>query len=258
MRLSVAIILFVQCIHAVVWGLFRSLDSAPDHWKLATIALLIGMFLSLPILRVDRSSLTSLFYAISANIVGGGIAVVTGYIGHSQSTVGATSAITFGAALLVPLVVIVLTHIEAVATVVFGAESFATIAIRRIAKRIKKTPQSNAISENYVSDIWPRSLSAACGLFVLSLIATYIREYSTAILSLFLSLVVVAHIGLTKLRVRNGSFASNAPETAEIISYILAHYGQTGRPPGGQLSTVDTVHDATREPNAGSAVRGET
>ena len=146
---------------------------------------------------------------------------------------------------------------ETVASSVFGTESFTTVAINRIAKRIRKAPRSDVISENYFSDVWSRSFFAGCGLFILGLIAVYLLEFSTAILALFLSFIVIGRIGLTKLRVRNGSFASNAQEAEEIISYLLTHHKQTGRPPGGQLSTTDLVHAAAGEFGAGDAVRGK-
>jgi len=236
----------------------RHSDNDPNYWKYAAIAVLIGIFLSLPILSIKNRAFVSLFFvAVLANAVGGILVAAASHIGQFDFSDVTTSAIPFVAALLVPLAVIVLIHLETVMTFVYGPESRTTIAVRRIAKRIKKEPQSDAVSANYASDIWLQSLSAGCGLLILSLIATYLLEFSTAILSIFLGIAVFGHIGLTNLRVRNGSFGSNAQEAEEIISYLLDRHQQTGRPPGGRLSIVDVAPAAVGETNARSSVRGE-
>jgi len=258
MRGSVAIILLVTTLQAAFWGILRFSDSDPDYWKYAAIALLVGIFLSLPILSVKNRTYATLFFAaVIANAVGGVLVAAASHIGHFDFSDVATSAIPFVAALLVPLAAIVFIKFETVATFLYGPESRTIIAMRRIVKRINRAPQSDAVSENYAFDMSSQSISAGCGLLVLGLIATYLLEFSTAILSIFLGIAVFGHIGLTNLRVRNGSFGSNAQEAEEIISYILDHHQKTGLPPGGRLSTVSTVHDAIGAMNVGSSVRGE-
>ena len=97
MRGSVAIILLTTGIQAAAWGLFSPSYRDPNYWKHAAIGLLIGIFLSLPILRVVRvrSLWLSFFVVVCANIAAGGLAAAAVYILRSGFTVEVTSAIAF-------------------------------------------------------------------------------------------------------------------------------------------------------------------
>ena len=93
----------------------------PNYWKLATIAVLVGILLSLPILRLDRPTLMqALLLAAAANGVGTWAATVFAYWTGHYFVFGSAFALTLGLTLLVPLVLIAMARIEEIAAIAFG------------------------------------------------------------------------------------------------------------------------------------------
>jgi len=92
-----------------------------NYWKLATIALLVGVLLSLPILRLTRPTmLQALVLSATANAVGAWVATVFAYWTGHYFVFGSAFALTLGLFLLVPLVLIAMARIEEIAAVAFG------------------------------------------------------------------------------------------------------------------------------------------
>ncbi len=113
------------------WGLFDASRHAkfawtgpvhdPDHWKLAGLALLLGLLLSLPILTRSRATVgETLTLAIAANLVGAWFAFVFAFWQTHYFVLGAAFALGLGIALLIPLVLIALARIEEIAAIAFG------------------------------------------------------------------------------------------------------------------------------------------
>jgi exo-beta-1,3-glucanase (GH17 family) len=93
----------------------------PNYWKLAAIALLIGILMSLPILRLPEPTLLQAFLlSTAANGVGAWIATVFAYWDGHYFVFGSGFALTLGLILLVPLVLIAMARIEEIAAVAFG------------------------------------------------------------------------------------------------------------------------------------------
>jgi len=93
----------------------------PDYWKLATIALLVGILMSLPILRVAQPTvMQSLTLSAAANGVGAWAATVFAYWAGHYFVFGSAFALTLGLILLVPLVLIAMARIEEIAAIAFG------------------------------------------------------------------------------------------------------------------------------------------
>lgn len=93
----------------------------PDHWKLAGIALLIGLLLSLPILALSAATVgQSILLAGAANVAGAWFATLFGYWNAHYFVPGAAFALGLGVLLLVPLVIIALGRIEEIAAIAFG------------------------------------------------------------------------------------------------------------------------------------------
>jgi exo-beta-1,3-glucanase (GH17 family)/cellulose synthase/poly-beta-1,6-N-acetylglucosamine synthase-like glycosyltransferase len=93
----------------------------PDYWKLATIALLVGILMSLPILRLtDATVMQSLMLSAAANGVGAWTATVFAYWTGHYFVFGSAFALTLGLILLVPLILIAMARIEEIAAVAFG------------------------------------------------------------------------------------------------------------------------------------------
>ena len=92
-----------------------------NYWKLATIALLVGILLSLPILRLERPTvMQSLMLSAAANGVGAWVATVFAYWTGHYFVFGSAFALTLGLILLVPLVLIAMARIEEIAAIAFG------------------------------------------------------------------------------------------------------------------------------------------
>jgi exo-beta-1,3-glucanase (GH17 family)/cellulose synthase/poly-beta-1,6-N-acetylglucosamine synthase-like glycosyltransferase len=93
----------------------------PDYWKLATIAVLVGILMSLPILRLTEATvMQSLLLSTAANGVGAWAATVFAYWNGHYFVFGSAFALTLGLMLLVPLVLIAMARIEEIAAIAFG------------------------------------------------------------------------------------------------------------------------------------------
>lgn len=93
----------------------------PDHWKLAGIAVLLGILFSLPILSISAVTARQAgLLAIAANGVGAWGAFVFAYWQGHYFVWGSAFALGLGTLLLVPLVLIALARIEEIAGVAFG------------------------------------------------------------------------------------------------------------------------------------------
>src|SRR5215471_7984245 len=93
----------------------------PDYWKLATIALLVGILMSLPILGlVTPTVLQALLLSAAANGIGAWAATVFAYWDGHYFIFGSAFALTLGLILLVPLVLIAMARVEEIAAVAFG------------------------------------------------------------------------------------------------------------------------------------------
>jgi exo-beta-1,3-glucanase (GH17 family)/cellulose synthase/poly-beta-1,6-N-acetylglucosamine synthase-like glycosyltransferase len=93
----------------------------PDYWKLATIAILVGILMSLPILRLPQPTvMQSMLLSAAANGVGAWVATVFAFWAGHYFVFGSAFALTLGLILLVPLVLIAMARIEEIAAIAFG------------------------------------------------------------------------------------------------------------------------------------------
>jgi exo-beta-1,3-glucanase (GH17 family)/cellulose synthase/poly-beta-1,6-N-acetylglucosamine synthase-like glycosyltransferase len=93
----------------------------PNYWKLATIAVLVGILLSLPILALAQPTiLQALTLSAAASGVGAWAATVFAYWAGHYFVFGSAFALTLGLILLVPLVLIAMARVEEIAAVAFG------------------------------------------------------------------------------------------------------------------------------------------
>jgi len=93
----------------------------PDYWKLMTIALLVGVLLSLPILRIEKATAKQAFLlSATANGVGAWAATVFAFWNSHYFIFGSAFALTLGMILLVPLVLIAMARIDEIAAVALG------------------------------------------------------------------------------------------------------------------------------------------
>jgi exo-beta-1,3-glucanase (GH17 family)/cellulose synthase/poly-beta-1,6-N-acetylglucosamine synthase-like glycosyltransferase len=93
----------------------------PDYWKLATIALLVGILMSLPILGLAQPSiLQALTLSAAANGIGAWVATIFAYWAGHYFVFGSAFALTLGLTLLVPLMLIAMARVEEIAAVAFG------------------------------------------------------------------------------------------------------------------------------------------
>ena len=92
-----------------------------NYWKLATIALLVGILMSLPILRIEQPTIMqALVLSAAANGVGAWASTVFAYWAGHYFVFGSAFALTLGLTLLVPLVLIAMARIDEIAAVAFG------------------------------------------------------------------------------------------------------------------------------------------
>jgi exo-beta-1,3-glucanase (GH17 family)/cellulose synthase/poly-beta-1,6-N-acetylglucosamine synthase-like glycosyltransferase len=92
-----------------------------NYWKLATLAVLVGILISLPILRLAQPTLMqSLMLSAAANAIGAWVATVFAYWTGHYFVFGSAFALTLGLILLVPLVLIAMARIEEIAAIAFG------------------------------------------------------------------------------------------------------------------------------------------
>lgn len=113
------------------WGLFDAHRQAKfnwsgiitnaDHWKLAALAVLIGVLLSLPALSFAGMTIgQAAVRAGAAHVIGAWAAFVFAHWQGHYFVWGAAFALTLGIILLVPLVLIALSRLEEIATIAFG------------------------------------------------------------------------------------------------------------------------------------------
>ncbi len=101
----------------------------PDYWKLATIAVLVGILMSLPILRLAQPTvMQALMLSVAANGVGAWAATVFAYWAGHYFVFGSAFALTLGLILLVPLILIAMARIEEMAAIAFGQKPRRLIA----------------------------------------------------------------------------------------------------------------------------------
>jgi len=92
-----------------------------NYWKLAAIALLVGILMSLPILRLEQPTIMqALVLSAAANGVGAWASTVFAYWAGHYFVLGSAFALTLGLILLVPLVLIAMARIDEIAAVAFG------------------------------------------------------------------------------------------------------------------------------------------
>ena len=113
------------------WGIFNAAREPkfswvgpivnPDYWKLATIALLVGILMSLPILRLAEPTVwQAMMLSAAANGVGAWIATVFAFWDSHYFVFGSAFALTLCLILLVPLILIAMARIEEIAAFAFG------------------------------------------------------------------------------------------------------------------------------------------
>jgi cellulose synthase/poly-beta-1,6-N-acetylglucosamine synthase-like glycosyltransferase/exo-beta-1,3-glucanase (GH17 family) len=113
-----------------------------DYWKLAGIALLVGVLLSLPILRLAESTvLQALLLSATANGVGAWMATVFSFWNGHYFVFGSAFALTLGLTLLVPLILIAMARIEEIAAIAFGH------APRRLLGKATSAPAPSAAGD---------------------------------------------------------------------------------------------------------------
>ena len=113
------------------WGLFDASRQPkfdwsgtvtdPDHWKLAGIALLVSLLLSLPLLAMSAVTLwQSIMLTAAANVVGAWSAAVFAFWNGHYFVPGAAFALGLGVLLLIPLIIIAMARIDELAMIAFG------------------------------------------------------------------------------------------------------------------------------------------
>src|SRR6202521_2938635 len=94
-----------------------------NYWKLALLAVLVGVLMSLPILRLtDATVMQSLMLSAASNGIGAWTATVFAYWTGHYFVFGSAFALTLGLILLVPLVLIAMARIEEIAAIAFGRD----------------------------------------------------------------------------------------------------------------------------------------
>ena len=92
-----------------------------NYWKLAAIALLVGILMSLPILRIEQPTIMqALVLSAAASGVGAWTSTVFAYWAGHYFVFGSAFALTLGLILLVPLVLIAMARIDEIAAIAFG------------------------------------------------------------------------------------------------------------------------------------------
>ncbi|HVV40709.1 MAG TPA: glycosyltransferase [Nitrobacter sp.] len=106
----------------------------PNYWKFAGIALLVGILLSLPILRLAHPTvMQALVLSAAANGVGAWVATVFSYWAGHYFVFGSAFALGLGLVLLVPLVLIAMARIEEIAAIAFGRDPRRLLTKARVA-----------------------------------------------------------------------------------------------------------------------------
>ena len=92
-----------------------------NYWKLAAIALLVGILMSLPILRLEQPTIMqAVVLSAAATGVGAWASTVFAYWAGHYFVFGSAFALTLGLILLVPLVLIAMARIDEIAAIAFG------------------------------------------------------------------------------------------------------------------------------------------
>jgi exo-beta-1,3-glucanase (GH17 family)/cellulose synthase/poly-beta-1,6-N-acetylglucosamine synthase-like glycosyltransferase len=113
------------------WGLFdgsRHLKFAwtgpivdSERWKVSTVAIAVGVLVSLPILAMAGATMTqALLLALAAHGIGAWSATVFEYWNDHYFVFGTAFSLALGLFLLIPLVLITLRRIDDIADVLFG------------------------------------------------------------------------------------------------------------------------------------------
>jgi exo-beta-1,3-glucanase (GH17 family)/cellulose synthase/poly-beta-1,6-N-acetylglucosamine synthase-like glycosyltransferase len=112
------------------WGMFNDARQQkfawtgpiadPDHLKLALLAVLIGVLLSLPLLAMSATATEAALLAATAHVVGAWFATVFAFWKGHYFVPGAAFALGLGVVLLVPLVLIAMARIEELVAIAFG------------------------------------------------------------------------------------------------------------------------------------------
>jgi exo-beta-1,3-glucanase (GH17 family)/cellulose synthase/poly-beta-1,6-N-acetylglucosamine synthase-like glycosyltransferase len=113
------------------WGMFDTSRQAkfswtgaitnPEHWKLAGLAVLLGVLLSLPVLVLAGATVgQTILLTTAAHTVGAWCAIVFAFWNGHYFVPGASFAFALGLILLVPLIFIALARIEEIAAIAFG------------------------------------------------------------------------------------------------------------------------------------------
>ena len=91
------------------------------YWKIATIALLVGLLTSLPIFRLKRPTAPQAFVLSAAACgIGAWVATIFAYWTEHYFLFGSGFALMLGCLLLIPLIFIAMARIEEIATIAFG------------------------------------------------------------------------------------------------------------------------------------------
>ena len=92
-----------------------------DHWRIAAVAILIGLLLSLPILGLAEATLgQAALLAVAVHVIGAWCATVFAYWNGHYFVPGAAFALALGLMLLGVLIVIGVARLEEVAAIAFG------------------------------------------------------------------------------------------------------------------------------------------
>jgi len=113
------------------WGLFDASRDAkfawtgvvsdPDDWKIAGIAVLLGLLMSLTILAKPRATTgEAVLLVLATNAVGAWIAIMVAFWNGHYFVPGAAFAFGLGLLLLLPLALIALARVEEIAAIAFG------------------------------------------------------------------------------------------------------------------------------------------
>jgi exo-beta-1,3-glucanase (GH17 family)/cellulose synthase/poly-beta-1,6-N-acetylglucosamine synthase-like glycosyltransferase len=114
----------------------------PEHWKLAGLAVLIGVLLSLPILVLSGATVgQAALLAAAAHTVGAWVAIIFAYWNGHYFVPGAAFALALGLLLLVPLILIALARVEEIAAVAFGRKPLRLIAAPPLAPEAPFAPK---------------------------------------------------------------------------------------------------------------------
>ena len=114
----------------------------PDHWKLATIAVLTGVLLSLPILGIAGASFGQVaLLSGAAHVAGSWFAILFGYWNGHYFVPGAAFAFGLALLLLIPLIFIAMTRIEDIANVAFGRKPRRLIVAPPLAPELPTAPK---------------------------------------------------------------------------------------------------------------------